>query len=395
MEFQFTPELQQAIAQNPAAFAKDPTTAPEILAALATCHIDQTAPIDRPADVRQIIAQNPNTPISTLLNLIIDFPSEVAENAAFTLAQLETPDLLFTIKPDTLITIFRGERAPKRLIDHAIQHREEDVIKALLENYPIAELELECLISRFQHHHFYKSDRENIAKRVVYHPKLSEPLKRTIATGENIDLKQELVIRCLTARRNLPVDLIKLLIDDAYTCFQNNSNGHPPEPTDITGSIARWIQTTIAKSPEITDELADYLIRDDQPYLQLSLTEYFLFGKLSEKVQLRIAQTQVADYDLRLTIQKNIASTACVQSVVNILAEHPDPEVRSIIAQRYNLKPAMILHLARDQSDFVQAQLAKNCSIDQACLAAMAQSSEARVLELVALHVNTPEATLH
>jgi hypothetical protein len=89
MEFQFTPELQRAIAKDPVSFAQDPSTAPEILEELA-------AP-DRLDHIRQLVAGNPNTPEHILLQLIVDFPHEVTENVAFMLSQLENPAFLLEI----------------------------------------------------------------------------------------------------------------------------------------------------------------------------------------------------------------------------------------------------------------------------------------------------------
>jgi hypothetical protein len=222
MEFQFTPELQRAIAQDSSAFAQDPSTAPEILEELA-------AP-DRLDHIRQLVAGNPNTPEHILLQLIIDFPHEVTENVAFMLSQLENPAFLLEIEVDDLIEIFRRGGAPQILVNHAIHHRGSGARQILVKNYQLTETELQHLMMRDQ----YSIE---AATKIICHPNFSESQREEIAMNGHEKLHIALADYCLEFTQELPIALIKMLIDNASTD----------------------IHLQIALSPRITSEILDYL----------------------------------------------------------------------------------------------------------------------------------------
>jgi hypothetical protein len=250
MEFQFTPELQRAIAQDSVAFAQDPSTAPEILEELA-------AP-DRLDHIRQLVAGNPNTPEHILLQLIVDFPHEVTKNVAFMLSQLENPEFLLKISEDDLTELFSLEGAPQILVNHAIHYRYDEVIRVLITNYNIVENEFQALISRFQY------SRE-MAIRIICHPNFSNRQKEEIAMNGHERIQAALADYCLQYAQELPISLIKLLIDNSSVD----------------------IHRQIALSPRVTRELLDYLFILTHSGLKESLTITFgaSLWKLPELLQ--------------------------------------------------------------------------------------------------------------
>jgi hypothetical protein len=239
MAFEFTPELQQAISQDPVAFARDSASAPEILEELG-------AP-DRIDSIRQFVASNPSTPIRILLKLMADFPHEVLNNTTFLLLQLEHLNLLDEISDDILEEVLRHDNSPLVLVNHAAKFRRDAyVVNALLANHLVSVCHLEILIERFQ-------DDEINATKIIRHPKFTDRMKREIARCDNECLQMALINYCFDFAGELPIELLKCSIDHA----------------------SPRVLIRVATSPKITDELADYLFSPERDYIKIEIMKRF------------------------------------------------------------------------------------------------------------------------
>jgi hypothetical protein len=89
---------------------------PARLEALAN-HID--------AEVRLLVASNPNTPVSVLLDLGQEFPSQLLKNPILPILFLEDPNFLLSIPDKTLLALLCAYEAPLMLIEYAINHPRE------------------------------------------------------------------------------------------------------------------------------------------------------------------------------------------------------------------------------------------------------------------------------
>jgi hypothetical protein len=296
-EFEFLPELQRAIAKNPSVFAADPTTAPEILVELA-------AP-DRLDHIRQLVAQNPNTPPQSLWKLAIDFPYEVANNPVFMLMQLEYPQLVANMDSSILVEMLeQHDELPEVWIDGVMYHHDGEVIETLLKNPKLTEIQLKQICTMWK-------DSESIMIRLLCHPSCSDTWKHEIARLTDGNAPTAVAEYCLKYTQELPIELLKTLIDHAPIL----------------------ILERLALSSRMTNELLDYLFTPEHHLLQYFLSKRFQneTWKLSEAVQLRLAQNQIAEFEIRLNIQKELAANRLTSpKVLEILSRDDDSIVRDL-----------------------------------------------------------------
>lgn len=94
-----------------AQIASDPKTNPQLLRKIAT---------EPDADLRRLVASNPNTPTDVLWQLGIDFPEAILSNPIFELLQLEHLQLVAEIPHATLTSLLQCERVPKSFMEYAV-----------------------------------------------------------------------------------------------------------------------------------------------------------------------------------------------------------------------------------------------------------------------------------
>jgi hypothetical protein len=123
---------------------------------------------NQPESVRRLVAGNPNTPVDILLDLVEEFPHEVAKNAAFK-----------NLKPE-LSPLFGQMLHPNSKIFE---------IAIILRNIPLFDINLVELMDRVQ------SDES--AKLFFAHHSCTNRVKYMIAARGNIYLQKALIKWCL------------------------------------------------------------------------------------------------------------------------------------------------------------------------------------------------------
>jgi hypothetical protein len=97
--------------------ATEATTPPEILEELAK---------SENATIRKVVAQNPNTPTETLLQLFRDFPHQVLQNPIIDLLILEDPNFLYELY-QVNVGIFDRDNLPSFFLKWAIKHPDDKI----------------------------------------------------------------------------------------------------------------------------------------------------------------------------------------------------------------------------------------------------------------------------
>lgn len=138
-----------------AQIAIDPNTDSRLLRQLAT---------EPDAQLRRLVASNPNTPTEILWQLGIDFPEAILNNPIFELLQLEHLQLVAEIPHPTLTSMLQCECVPKNFMEYAVESQDYSLWLAVAYNphTPSALLENLARKSRSQ-------DRELI-RAVAAHP---------------------------------------------------------------------------------------------------------------------------------------------------------------------------------------------------------------------------------
>jgi hypothetical protein len=135
--------------------ASNPNTNPRILRELAT---------DPNWQLRQLVANNPNTPTDLLWQLGIDFPEAVLTNPIFALLQLEHLQLAAEIPTSTLTILLQCPQVPIAFMEYAVNQQDYSLWLAVAYNINTPSKLLANLAHKSRH-----QDRELI-RAVAAHP---------------------------------------------------------------------------------------------------------------------------------------------------------------------------------------------------------------------------------
>jgi hypothetical protein len=341
--------------------AQDPTTPPAVLQKIGLTH--------KLEPVRKLVARNPNTPESVLLTLAEQFPQEVAENPMFMLMYLENPEFIREMPYQHLVKIILHDDAPPIFINGAIHHGSSMVLKSLLSKPQLSSEQLECLIDRVESN--------EMVHLFLSHQNCNDSTKLAITKADNPRLQIGLAKRCLQHQTEYSIILLETLIEH--------------------GSLK--VQGAMACNVTISDAWLDRLLTPDRKELHQAIAESgyrYVFNwhthspkKLSDRLQLRLAQNQLSDLTYRISVRQILAENKVNPDILELLSRDPYAKVRATVAKRSDLPQDMLLQLAQDPAAAVQHSLIKNKSIDTDRLTAMAQTSHPRMRELAAQHPNT------
>jgi hypothetical protein len=342
--------------------ASNPSTDPEILAKLGKTHQRRS--------IRRYVASNPNTPVPILWQLAKEFPQQVADNTMMLLLQLENPKFVLEMPYQYLVEILHTKDAPELFINGGIGHHMSMVIVALLKNPKLSSAQLEQLIDQVES--------DEMVHLFLSHQNCHDSTKIAITKGDNPLLQIGLAKRCLQHQTEYSIFLLETLIEH--------------------GSLK--VQGAIACNVTISDAWLDRLLTPDRKELQQTIAEsgyrYVLNWhthspkKLSDRLQLRLAQNQLNDLAYRISVRQILAENKVNPDILELLSRDPYTKVRASVAKRSDLPQEILLRLAEDQAEAVQHSLIKNKSIDADRLTIMAQTPYPRMRELAAQHPNTP-----
>jgi hypothetical protein len=141
--------------ESDAQMAANPNTNPQILRKIGTGS-DQT--------LRQLVANNPNTPTDVLWQLGLDFPETILKNQVFQLLQLERLHLAAEIPSATLTSLLQCEQVPRNLMEYALSQQDYSLWLAVAYNSQTPSGLLENLAGKSR-----RQDRELI-RAIAAHP---------------------------------------------------------------------------------------------------------------------------------------------------------------------------------------------------------------------------------
>ena len=200
--------------------AKGETTAPEVLAQLAT---------NEDRETRRSVAENPNTPTGILLKLGAEFPEELLNNPIFDLLLLEKPNLIEDIPIKTLRNLIKQDNVPESfIIECAERESDEDLLLAMTVNPTISRSVLEKL-----HQSKFGEVSEAARLHINWSGEITEGW-REFAKNKIIDLSSvyggtecHYDLTCMISAKLLPQDFLDY--------FGNTKEGkHVLEPIQIT-----------------------------------------------------------------------------------------------------------------------------------------------------------------
>jgi hypothetical protein len=358
--------------------AVNPETHPEILANLGMPENLQS--------VRKLVANNPNTPVDILLNLIIEFPHDVVNNPIFELLILEGSDLIDRMGIMELIALLKhSDNLPCILLDQILNHR-----------YPYHLIDTEFLKQRNVSEHHLEELMEHLSYEMnidsfFAHPRCTDAIKLQMAKKGHEKMKKTLANSCLTGEQSESDLLIKTLIQYSAVPLQAFIVNHKGVTDDILIEIL-----SCAPDESVRSAIAS---REDLP----------------ERVLLQLAQDQ-SD-----VVHKALRQNSWIDAnIITRLTNNLHPRIRKFIVQHPNtpshiLKafshdPLLTGHIARNPNTPVEVlqwladadnrnrALTQNPTIPdgilQPILTKLAIDPDYTNRRLVARHRKTPQAIL-
>ena len=223
--------------------ARDPGTAPSRLVELAGAH----------PRCRELVAQNPNTPIETLLRLWAEYPEAMLENPATDLLLLENPEAFARAAADIIKAIFSLPNTPEAFYyivwDSAPHYRE------LMASSTALPPELALLLSRS----------DNLLCRVALaaNPALAR-LPEVFALLED-DLFPA-VRRAIAKNAALPFIYLEKLSADEDSEVRENIAAHPMTPPHLLERLShdnlRDVRRAVQQHPATPEALRERLWRE-------------------------------------------------------------------------------------------------------------------------------------
>lgn len=219
------------------AVATDATAAPEDLRTLAR---------DMNPRVRQQVVHNPGTPPDALMQLAIDYPSDVLNNPALPVHIASDPTLLGALPYDAIDPLLQEEALPAHWIQAIIRRdnylaRETRLLMARHPNTPAAALrELATYVNQFH---------TQLGRALAMHPACPADVLQTLATHADASVRVE-----VACHESTPLSCLPLLLSDADAEVRQAVQAHPQAPFDLIALLRRSgidpAYTPATESPE-------------------------------------------------------------------------------------------------------------------------------------------------
>lgn len=414
--------------------AKNPTTLPELLQALAT---------SSDATTRFHVAANPNTPTDVLLNLGSEFPEALLDNPIFSLLSLENPNLVHEIPLTTLRSLLQCETVPVSFLEQAANNSDMEVHLAVATNVQTPQTVLAKLMHNYgevsnaaQLHvslagemtsGWHEAALNAIATTdFTFTPYLDTNFKpeQCIEQLENRGLIPAFVIeqlakhehksiRQLIARNpNLPVLLLEQLAQDEEKDVRCKVAANPKTPTQFLEQLAldadKQVRRDVAKNRNIPIQLLDKLARDSDDGVRECVasncnTPVWLLERLARDDDEFVRQTvannpktpvrclkQLVWDDFDFTRWAVASNPSTPVPFLEQLAQDSDRSFRGYIAQNPNIPIQLLEQLAQDSDPDVRMCVAQNPNTPSWLLEKLARDEAYFVRAFVASNPNTP-----
>lgn len=397
-------ELEQLVAKNP-------YTPSDLLRKLA--HSKNTIACKN-------IAANPNTPTDVLLKLGAKFPQQLLDNPVFLLMVLENPNLVHEMPIHTLVNILKQGRVPIFFLEQAVNRinlaqRGDDPLADLFGREPEETEDLRVGAALGMNPETPKTVLEKLVQ--SQNPTLQELAQLHVNFSEAVDWKfdfstlqaigqatinhqsYEDYLKELSQVQALPDFLRKGL--SQQTLLELDAIEQSPTPTNVWEQLAididRRVREELAINPNTPIPILKKLATDREEFVRWSVfenpnapaeireqlsNESFLCFSPAREEQTCGARQQLASQFTTST--KTLAK----------LAKDESQWVRALVAKNPNTPTSSLERLATDEREMVRRNVASNPKTPPHCLAQLAADSYAGIRCKVATNPSTPTGIL-
>lgn len=350
-------ELKPIIAANP-------NTPPSLLEAFA---------LDPNEAVRRATAQNPNTPLAQLLQLIEEFPHAFLRNPILPLLNLAQPDFIKKASPTTWLQLLRCEEIPQ----HWLQwFQQGHVINA---SYVKEHVKLS-----YNAHIRVAGEVTNPQELQKLHLDLLQPrlsLDRGLPEHEGLMLTT-MVLPDL-AKHWLRLGEFNKHVERLVTLLCYSPNIDEDVLRDLAQHKEVRVRQAVARHPRTPEEVLLQLLQDKKLEVRYSLIKRVHMSSI-------LLAHLVASSDPYLR-QAAVRHPQLEEHMLESLARDNDVIVRTAVAARHGLSEQIYSQLAQDKYDQVRVALARNVKTPQHVLLSLARDEEAVVRQAAAQNPTLPE----
>jgi hypothetical protein len=369
--------------------AKDPNTAPELLAELATY-----------IKYREWVAQNPNTPGEVLFNLLGVYPAQVLAHPNFALFLQREPEALAKILPGNLLMYLAFPSVPLYFLESIAASTNPELLQAIFYRREFNE----ALAQRFAIHESPKA-RRLVASSFLISGALLEALTRD----------PDFEVRVSAARNsNLSPDLYeRLSIDENFYVIAALIH-NPNIPRELLLKLSTHndvqVRQAVAYRTGSPQHLLESLATDESPVVRRNVA-----GNQATPASVLARLAADPDVSVRRRLAENKSAPI---SILEMLLEDPDEEVRYLllcredrpsslpekfyydpsakirqrIVQKAHTLPIDILkHFSQDEDSTVRMLIAYHPQTPTELLAVLAQDKEFSVRDATRLNYNSPK----
>ena len=148
----------------------------------------------------------------------------------------------------------------------------------------------------------------------------------------------------------------------------------------------------VAKNTQIDDEVIEKLIATQNKRIQLHLIQH---PNISSQLLQKLSENKTSNYRYRIAIRQTIAKHPDTPLVVlGKLAFDSELKVKKAVASRHNLPLNLVAKMATDRQIIAKKFLLRNKYLSAELLSDLARFQEPKVLQMVALHPQTPYKVL-
>ncbi|MEH1987065.1 HEAT repeat domain-containing protein [Nostoc sp.] len=191
------------------------------------------------------------------------------------------------------------------------------------------------------------------------------------------------VLRSIAGNPRTPIEALEILARREFISATPDPRSFIPPTTD--DSIVR----SLAYNPSLTPQLLGILVQDPCVEVRVCLVRH---PNLTEALWLQLAE------DTEISVREAVATINAPVSVLELLAQDEQVEVRIKVATNPNTPISVLQVLAGDENSSIRTAAASNYNLPETILTQLANDEKVEVRRAVAQNPNTPapiRETLH
>lgn len=347
-------------------------------------------------NIRKNLAKNPNTPITVLWQLGIEFPEYLVYNPVLSLLCLENPDSVKQIPYEALIKLLKYEQIPNLWLDFASKQADKKIVLSMLMNPKTSLAQLNNLFKVFdessqQDYKFIHEDEYQNAWEILYNIDYHINWEQELKEGWQEEALNNIVSTHYTDNnyKHYLINIFQFEITHLFHDIVNDSSNL------IYKNVCYQILVKVLKFSHKEDENKNKIVLIEQKFLQARTTSNInilsqLLTEEDKHFKIKTAMLENPNLPQKILIEildKLIIRTDSTRLIGNSL-------FRQILVKA-NIPGNLLEKMAQIKDNEWQLFVAEHPNTPISILEKYAQSSNRGIVYNVAKNPNTPKSILN